>query len=127
MSKQLRLRDKNHTKSSIKGPQTNYIHNGIQRIETSRGCPNLCPYCYEPDRLVVFDEIPEITTKNVQILDMNFLWRDHSRPDSEKKVLSCVKELGKTKAKFELVCGLDYRLMSLDIAKALKKARFVKI
>lgn len=99
-------------------PQVNYIHNGSQRIETSRGCPHLCPFCYEPNKLKVFP-LPATTKDFVQILDMNFLWQ----PD----VVDRIKQLKNRGTKYEAVCGFDFRYMTQEIANALKEARFVKV
>ena len=99
-------------------PQVNYTHNGCQRIETSRGCPHLCPFCYEPNKQEVFS-LPKIKRDSVQILDMNFLWQ----PD----IVDRIGELYQPKVEYEAVCGFDFRLMTQEIAYALKKAKFVKV
>ena len=103
-------------------PQYNRVVGYTQRIETHRGCRWQHPYCYEPKEMIDFP-IPEIKRNKVQILDMNFLFRENR--------LETIKDLGKRRVNgklvyYECVCGFDFRLLTLEIAKALKKARFVK-
>jgi hypothetical protein len=100
--------------------QINSILEDKQCIKLSEGCPWGCPYCFEDNKLVVFP-IPEIKKGFVEIWDMNFLWQ----PD----ILKRIKELGKVRCNetvihYEVVCGLDYRLLTPEIAHALKKSRF---
>jgi len=104
-------------------PRHNVIKGDRQRIELSRGCPHNCPFCYEPQELEVFP-IPRIERNYVEILDMNFLYQ----PDVAKRI----QALGKIRVNskviyYELVCGLDFSLLTLEIAKNLKQSRFVKI
>ncbi len=111
-------------KTTYNRPQYNKIVGDQQRIETSRGCPNKCAYCYEPTKIELF-KIPKIKRNKVQILDMNFLY---GQPD----ILQRIKELGGIRVNnkvvyYEEVCGFDYRLMTEEIANELKKSRFKKI
>ena len=86
------------------------------RIKFTDGCPNNCPYCYEPTEIKVYDpSIPP--ADSVQILDMNFL----ANPNALKILESLPKK------KYELICGIDYRLLTLKIAKLLKYKGFIKI
>jgi len=94
-----------------------------QWIRISEGCPNNCPYCYEPQEFKIF-KIPEIVRNQVKIMDMNLLCK--------KEALGIIKELGEKKVNgnfvyYELVCGIDYRFLTQEIAEALKKSRFKKI
>ena len=94
-----------------------------QMIETCNGCPNNCEYCKEPKEMVVFD-IPEIKQNYVRILDMNFL----AQPDAIERI----RYLGRQKVNnkvvyYELVCGIDFRIMTMEVAQLLKDNRFVKI
>ena len=109
-------------------PQYNKIKDNKQRIELSRGCINGCPWCYEPHIPKIEDvevfEIPKIKKNHVEILDMNFLWQPN--------IIRKIKDLGKIKVNnkvvyYEEICGLDYRLMTQEIANELKKARFIKV
>ena len=97
-----------------------------QWIRLSEGCPNGCPYCREafenPD-LVVY-EIPELLRNHVKILDMNLL--------CHPEALEIIKELGRRKVNgkviyYELLCGVDYRFLTQEMAIALKQARFKNI
>ena len=99
-----------------------HLKNRTQLIELTNGCPNNCSYCKEETKLTTF-AIPKIVKNYVQILDMNFLYNPNC--------INLIKELGLKRVNnkivyYELVCGLDFRLMSLDIAKLLKKNRFIK-
>jgi len=109
-------------------PQYNEIKKGKQRIELSRGCPNNCPYCFEPYAKRKEDSkifpIPEIKKNNVEILDMNLLWQPN--------IIKRIKELGSKKVNgkvvyYEEICGIDFRFMTQEIANELKNARFKKI
>lgn len=100
--------------------QLNYVLGNFQIIKTSEGCPNLCPYCYEDNKLVVW-ALPKIKKNKVLINDMNFLWQ----PD----IVQRIKELGVKRVDgksvyYELTCGIDYRLLTKEIAELLSKNRF---
>jgi len=97
-----------------------------QWIRLSEGCPNKCPFCresFENPGLKVF-EIPEIKKNKVKILDMNLL--------CHKEAIEIIKELGRRRCNnkviyYELLCGVDYRFLTQDIAVALKQSRFKHI
>jgi hypothetical protein len=94
-----------------------------QVIRLSEGCPNRCPYCAEPLESKWFG-IPEITKNNVRILDMNLL--------SKKEAYGAINYLGRLKVNkkviyYELVCGIDYRIMTQELADLLHKNRFINI
>lgn len=94
-----------------------------QWIRITEGCPHQCPWCYEPREIKIF-EIPEIVRNDVKIIDMNLLCK--------KESLEIIKKLGSTKVnnkvvKFELICGIDYRFLTQELANELKKARFGRI
>jgi len=94
-----------------------------QWIRISEGCPNKCPFCRESweNPEIKMLSIPEIVRNNVKILDMNLL--------CHKEALETIKFLGNKKVNnkfvyFELICGIDYRFLTPEIAKALKESRF---
>ena len=94
-----------------------------QWIRISEGCSNSCPFCYEPKETKLFS-IPEIVRNNVKIMDMNLLCK--------KEALEILKELGKKRVNgkvvyYELVCGVDWRFLTQEIADALKQNRFRRI
>ena len=94
-----------------------------QWIRITEGCPHNCPYCYEPQEIKIF-EIPEIVRNDVKIMDMNLL----CKPEA----LNIIKELGKKRVNgkvvyYELVCGIDYRFLTQEIANELKRSRFKNI
>ncbi len=113
-------------------PKTKYAYGAYSSVKPStdehwiritEGCPHNCPFCYEPQEYKIFG-IPELQTNNVKIMDMKLL----AKPEA----LRIICELGSKRVKgkvvhYELVCGVDYRYMSQEIAAALKANRFQKI
>ena len=94
-----------------------------QWIRITEGCPHNCPYCYEPTEIKVYG-IPEIVRNDVKIMDMNLLCKRVS--------LDFIRELGDKRPNgrvvyYELVCGIDYRFLTQEIANALKQSRFRNI
>lgn len=94
-----------------------------QWIRITEGCPHNCPYCYEPQKIKIFG-IPKIVRNKVKIMDMNLLCKP--------EVLKIIKELGEKRVNgkvvyYEMICGIDYKFLTQEIAFALKKARFKKI
>ena len=94
-----------------------------QWVRMSEGCPNGCPFCYEPMEEKFFG-IPEVVRNAVKIMDMNLL----SKPNA----LDVIRELGRKRVDgkvvhYELVCGIDWRFLTREIADALKVARFKRI
>ncbi len=94
-----------------------------QWIRITEGCPNNCPYCYEPQKIKIFG-IPEIVRNNVKIMDMNLL----CKPDC----IGILQKLGEQRVDgnavyYELVCGIDYRFLTSKIADELKSTRIRKI
>ena len=118
------------TQTKLMNPKVNYsrgsynrIKGDTQAIRITEGCPNNCPYCYEPTEFKIFG-IPKIERNNVLIYDMNLI----AKPEA----LNIIKTLGKIKVKnknvyYEFVCGVDYRFMTDEIAKALKSSRIRNI
>ena len=104
----------------------NKIEETEQWIRLAEGCPNGCPFCREgienPESKIF--EIPELVRNEVKILDMNLLC--HS------KALEIINELGRRKVngkviKYELLCGVDYRFLTQELAVALRQSRFKNI
>lgn len=89
----------------------------MQKIKLTDGCPNNCAFCYEPKVEPKYYDPPVILDKEIQILDMNFL--------SNPNALDYLREF--PKAKYELVCGVDYRLMTPNIARLFKLGGFIKM
>ena len=113
------------TKKEVKYSYGSYnkFNETEQWIRITEGCPHNCPFCYEPKKIKIFD-IPDIVRNDVKIMDMNILCK--------KESLNIIKELGKKRVNekvihYELVCGIDYRFLTDEIAKALKRSRFKKI
>lgn len=64
-------------------------------------------------------EIPQ-GEELVQILDMNFL----ANPKYEDHLVGCMEANNKH---YELICGVDWRLLTQDICNMLHNARFIKM
>ena len=103
----------------VSGP-FNHVGTRIQRVRIGEGCPNGCPFCYEPQDHV-FHGIPEFHRQIVQILDMNLL----SYPNATEILqdLTARRVNGRV-VKYEMVCGFDYRRLTPDMATAIHDARF---
>lgn len=104
------------------GPYNKY-NDKEQWIRLTEGCPHNCPFCYEPQEFKIFG-IPEIVRNKVKIMDMNFL----AKPEASK----IIKELGEKRVNnkviyYELICGIDYRFLTNEIANKLKTSRFKNI
>lgn len=101
----------------------NKIGKTEQWIRITEGCPWDHEYCYEPKEIKIFD-IPNIERNHVKIMDMNLL----CKPES----LNIINYLGSLKINkkvvyYELVCGIDFRFLTQEIADALYKNRFKNI
>ena len=109
-----------------KGEQ-NIITDEYQVIRLSEGCPWKCPWCYEHiaigDDWKIFD-IPEIVRRDVRITDMNLL----AKPEAYQ-IISQFRDIRVDKKVVYpwLVCGIDYRFLTIELAEALKNNRFVKL
>ena len=94
-----------------------------QWIRISQGCPNHCPFCYEPPEMEWFG-VPEIVRNEVHIMDMNLL----AQPQGSE----AIRQLGQIKVDnrvihYTLVCGIDHRFLTPAIADSLKESRFYDI
>lgn len=91
----------------------------IQKIKFTDGCPNGCLYCYEPkvEPKYYYPNWDKSSKDLIQILDMNFL--------SNPQALIILKAL--PKAKYEFVCGIDYRILTQEIADLMKEKGFIKV
>jgi hypothetical protein len=101
----------------------NKFNSKEQWIRISEGCPHNCPFCYEPTEIKFFG-VPEILRNLVKIMDMNLLCK--------KQALDTIRELGETKVNgkvifYQLICGIDHRFLTKEIAIALKESRFKRI
>jgi len=101
----------------------NKVRGDKQAIRITEGCVWNCPWCYEPTEIKVFG-IPEIVRNDVLIYDMNLLCKPQA--------LQIIEDLGKIRVnskvvRYQLVCGIDYRFLTQEIADALYKNRFKRI
>lgn len=117
----------NEKEVSLKKPYNygpyNKCNDSEQWIRISEGCPHNCPYCYEPIEIKTYG-IPEIVRNEVSVMDMNLLCKSEA--------LEIIKELGTKRVNgkvvhYNMICGIDYRFLTQEIANALKQARFLKI
>jgi len=109
-----------------KGSQ-NIITDDYQVIRLSEGCPHKCPWCREwreiGNNWQIF-AMPEIVRHDVRITDMNLL----AKPEALDliKRFKDIRVNGKVVYPW-LVCGIDYRFLTSEIAQALKDSRFVNM
>jgi len=101
----------------------NKMNDTEQWIRISQGCPNRCPFCYEPPEQKLF-QTPRIERNKVKIMDMNLL--------SQKNAFSIIQQLGGIKVDnkvvhYELICGIDHRFLTPSLAEELKASRFKNI
>jgi hypothetical protein len=116
------LKDVKLKKPYSYGPY-NVIRRDEQRIRITEGCVNNCSQCNEPTEIKIFG-IPKIERNKVSISDMNLL----CKPES----LQIIKDLGAIRVngkvvEYELICGIDYRFLTQEIADELHLNRFRKI
>ena len=91
-----------------------------QWIRISQGCPHHCPFCYEPQEKQWFG-IPQIVRNDVHIMDMNLL----SFPDAAGTIWQLgLKRVNEKVIRYTLVCGIDYRFLTKEIATYLRGSRF---
>jgi len=101
----------------------NKYNDDEQWIRITEGCPHNCAWCYEPQEIKIFG-IPEIVRNKVMIIDMNLL----AKPEA----IDIIKELGQKRVNnkvvyYSLNAGVDYRFLTLEIAKIMKESRFVDV
>ena len=120
---QTRLQKDVHLRKPYSYGPYNKVRGKEQRIRITEGCPNNCPQCYEPTEIKVFG-IPDIVRNKVSISDMNLLCKAES--------LSFIQDLGSRRVKdkviyYELICGIDHRFLTQEIADALYQNRFKRM
>lgn len=114
IEKQSRLKEKKPVKNT--GPQVDYVDSkGVQWIEINRGCKRGCEFCYADRNFKEFPP-PEISAKKVQIIGEGILY--------DSRMPNILDKLGESGARFGLNQGIDYRLLTPEIAEALARNRF---
>lgn len=118
---QLRLEPLNIKRERNNYPQVNYIDdNNVQWIEINRGCKRHCAFCHADPNYKVFD-IPEIKRNNVHVVGEGFLYD----PDIEQKIIKLgQKRVNDRVVYYGLSQGIDFRLLTPEIAELLSKNRF---
>jgi hypothetical protein len=107
--------------------EQNIITDDFQMIRLSEGyCPHKCPWCYEWKEAIPKQDytLPLIVRRDVRLSDMNIL-ASHD-PLSKINQFRSIKVSGKVVYPW-LICGIDYRFLTKEIAIALKYNRFIKI
>ena len=105
----------------------NKFNDDEQWVRISEGCPNNCPFCRETlenGKYPIYYPIPDIVRNKVKIMDMNLIYKP--------KAIQILDDLGSRKVNdkvvyYELICGVDYRFLTQEIAEALKRNRFKNI
>jgi len=105
----------------------NKFNDTEQWIRLSDGCPNNCQYCRETIENgadPIYYATPRIIRNKVKILDMNLIYKP--------RALELINSLGNAKVNnkvvyYELICGIDFRYLTQEIANALKNNRFKNI
>ena len=105
----------------------NKMNDKEQYIRLTEGCPNKCPYCaesFENGINPIYLEIPKIIRNDVKIFDMNLIYKP--------KALEIINFLGSQKVNhkivyYHLICGIDHRYLTEEIAVALKTNHFYNI
>ena len=113
--------EENHTDVEYHSEQYNKFNDTEQWIRLSDGCFRNCWNCHAPTKKIHYD-LPEIIRNKVVIMDMNFLW-------AFPKPLETIKKLGEARVNgkvvyYDFLCGLDYGLITHEIAEALHENRF---
>ena len=100
----------------------NKVKGDKQWIRISEGCvwADQDTYCYEPREIKWFG-VPEIEKNKVGVMDMNMFCKPQA--------LETIKALGEQRVngkviKYEMLCGIDYRFMTDELAVALYESRF---
>jgi hypothetical protein len=120
---QVRLQKDVHLRKPYSYGPYNVVRGKEQRIRITEGCPNNCPQCYEPTEIKIF-KIPPIVRNKVSISDMNLLCKPEAL--TLIRVLGCQRVNDKV-VTYELICGIDHRFLTQEIADELHNNRFIKI
>jgi len=120
---QVRFQKDVHLRKPYSYGPYNKVRGDKQAIRITEGCVWNCPYCYEPTEIKIFG-IPEIVRNHVLVYDMNLLCKSEA--------LEIINDLGKRRVndkivKYELVCGIDHRFLTQEIANALYQNRFKRM
>jgi len=99
----------------------NVCRDDEQWIRLTDGCYRNCWNCYCPKEKKCY-KTPEIIRNKIVFLDMNFLYA-HNNPLEEIKKLGRIK-VNKKVVYYDFYCGLDFTLLTKELAEELKKARF---
>jgi len=94
--------------------------NGTQWIELNRGCKRGCSFCYADPNYKQF-QVPVIRSRIVQVIGEGFLYDTQVK----EKIIECgQKRVNNKVVYFGLSQGIDFRLLTPDIAELLSKNRF---
>lgn len=93
-----------------------------QWIRITEGCPNNCPFCAESTIIKIFP-IPKIVRNKVKIMDMNLIAKPQAKEIIQKLGM---ERINNKVIYYELICGIDYRFLTFDLAYNLHFFRFIK-
>jgi len=107
--------------------EQNIITDTFQMIRLSEGyCPHKCPWCYEHIYAIPKQDyvLPAIVKRDIRLTDMNIL--------ASKNPLDKINQFKNIRVNKKvvypwLICGIDYRFLTQEIADALKLNRFIMI
>ena len=117
---QTRLKEKELKRVRGDYPQIDRIdENGVQWIELNRGCKRGCEFCYADPNYKVFP-VPETHQIVVQIIGEGILYD----PDILEKFKQLKRKGSNGKViRYGLSQGVDYRLLTKEIAEVMVKSR----
>ena len=115
-----------HEEAERLAPALDLVETDFQIINASRGCPRECAFCgvwrIEPDFTYKQSVVQEIQANRVLFYDNNLLANPY--------IGTILDEIAALRVKGRVVtceaqCGIDGRLLTVELACSLKRARFV--
>lgn len=107
-------------------PAYDLVEADYQIVNTSRGCPRRCAFCgvwrIEPDFTYKASVAEEIHRNRVLFYDNNVLANPHI--ETILNEIAAIRADGKV-VTCEAQCGIDGRLLTHELARSLKRARFL--
>lgn len=115
-----------HEEAELFAPAYDLVEADFQIVNASRGCPRRCGFCgawrIEPDFSYKSSIAEEINQNRVLFYDNNLLANPHIEGILEE--MAALRVNGRVVA-CEAQCGIDGRLLTRDLARLLKSARFL--
>jgi hypothetical protein len=115
-----------HKDAELFEPAYDLVQADFQIVNASRGCPRRCAFCgvwrIEPEFSYKSSIAEEISRNRVLFYDNNLLANPHIETILEE--IAAVRVDGRV-ISCEAQCGIDGRLLTSDLARLLKSARFL--